>query len=260
MSQYTALITGASSGIGSEYARIHASKGDNLVLVGRNEVQLTEMKSELERTYKVKVTTIVQDLSEPGAAKLVYDEVKHNGIEIEYLINNAGLGGRGIFYERSMEEDRVMMETNMNALTELTRLFLPEFVRRNHGRILNMSSTAALMPGPMHAVYFATKAYVSYLSFALVKELEHTNVTVTAVLPGPVNTRFAERADMTNSVLFQHSASPEKVARIGYEAMIKGKRQVYAGVPLWMRLSFIFMPFTPMKTILNLTYKMQLDK
>ncbi len=260
MNQNTALITGASSGIGKELAIIHASKGGNLVLVARNEERLLKLKEELESTYKVNVKLIIKDLSESSAAKEIYEEVKKDGIEIEYLINNAGLGGRGIFYERSMEDDRIMMQTNMIALTELTRLFLTDFVHKNHGRILNLSSTAALMPGPLHAVYFASKAYVSSLSFALVKELENTQVTVTAILPGAVNTRFAERANMKNSTLFQHTASPKKVAQAGYQAMMKGKRKVMAGVPLWMRASFVFMPFIPMKIVLNMTYRMQTDK
>lgn len=260
MNNNTALITGASSGMGEQFARIHASKGDNLILVARNKERLTKLQMELQQKYLIHVKVIVKDLSVEHAAQEIYDEVKRDGIAIEYLINNAGLGGRGVFYERSMEEDRIMLQTNIIALTELTRLFLPDLIQQDHGRILNISSTASLMPGPLHAVYFGTKAYVNFISYALVKELEHTNVTVTTLLPGAMNTRFAERADMTNTVLFKHSVSPDKVALKGYKAMMKGKRQVLGGVPLWQRISFKLMPFMPMKTILNIVYHQQDNK
>lgn len=257
MNNHTALITGASSGMGEEFAKIHASKGDNLILVARNKERLTKLQKELQQQYSVQVKVIVKDLSVEHAVQEIYDEVKRDGIAIEYLINNAGLGGRGLFHKRYMKDDRIMLQTNIIALTELIRLFLPDLIKQNHGRILNISSTASLVPGPLHAVYFGTKAYVNFLSFALVKELEHTNVTVTTLLPGAMNTRFAERADMTNTVTFKHPVSPDKVALIGYKAMMKGKRKVLGGVPLWQRITFKLMPFLPMKIVLSVVHHTQ---
>ena len=256
----TALITGASSGLGEEFARIHALNGDDLILVARNEERLIKLQKELQQKHSIKVKIIVKDLSEEHAAQEIYTEVKRDGLAIEYLINNAGVGGRGVFYERPIEEDRVMLQTNIVALTELTRLFLPDLIKHNHGRILNVSSTASLVPGPLHAVYFGTKAYVNFISYALVKELEHTNVTVTTLLPGAMNTRFAQRADMTNTVLFEHATSAYEVAAKGYTAMMKGKRQVMAGVPLWQKISFKIMPFMPMKIVLDVVYCQQDNK
>ncbi|PKP00754.1 MAG: short-chain dehydrogenase, partial [Bacteroidetes bacterium HGW-Bacteroidetes-9] len=162
----TILITGASSGIGKEIANIHAERGGDLVIVARSKDKLDQLKAELESKHSVKVTVIVKDLGLPDAPKEIYDEVKKTGIEIDYLVNNAGFGGLGKFHQREWEQDLAMINLNIVALTALTRLFLPDFVKRNSGRILNVSSTASLMPGPLQAVYFASKAYVTSFSNA----------------------------------------------------------------------------------------------
>lgn len=162
-----ALITGASSGIGKELAIIHAENGGDLVLVARRENKLLELKQELKNKYHINVEIIVKDLTQLKAPQDIYDEVTKKGIEIEYLINNAGFGGHGKFHERSIEDDLAMINLNIVALTLLSKLFLPDFVKRNSGRILNVSSTASFMPGPLQAVYFATKSYVTFLSNAM---------------------------------------------------------------------------------------------
>jgi len=199
----TALITGASSGIGRELARIHAERGGNLVIIARRHANLIELKKELEKKYAVKITVIAKDLSQPSAPQEIYNEVKKAGIEIDFLINNAGFGGLGKFYQRSWEQDLAMIQVNIVALTNLCRLFLPEFVKRNHGKILNVSSTASLVPGgPLQAVYYATKAFVTSFSNALFEELANTKITVTALLPGATATEFKKVANLTKTKLF----------------------------------------------------------
>ena len=166
----TALITGASSGIGKELARIHASKGGNVVLVARRGEELESLRSELEDKYKIEVAIFQQDLSKAGAAKNVYDFCKEKNIEIEFLMNNAGFGGHGNFVDRPLEKDIEMIHLNVLALVELSHLFLQDMKARKSGRILNTASTAGFLPGPLQATYFATKAFVvSFLIYRFLK-------------------------------------------------------------------------------------------
>lgn len=179
--EQTSLNRG-SSGIGKEFARIHAERGGELVIVARREEKLNALKTELEHKYGIQVIVIAKDLTLPDAASDVCEAVKQAGIEVNYLINNAGFGGRGKFRERPWEMDLAMLNLNVVALTALTRFFLPDFVERNEGRILNVSSTASLMAGPLQPD--ATKAYVTSFSNAVAEELHDTNITVTALMPG----------------------------------------------------------------------------
>ena len=164
-----ALITGATGGLGKEFVKIHAEKGGNLVIVGRSQSKLDSLKEEIEKKYQVEVTTIAVDQSELDSSEKIYQEVISKGISVEYLINNAGLGGQGNFHERTMDEDMNIININIIALTKLTKLFLPVFVQRGHGKILNVSSTAASVP--LQAVYYASKAYVTSLSNAIWREV-----------------------------------------------------------------------------------------
>ncbi|ONI47220.1 short-chain dehydrogenase [Candidatus Epulonipiscioides saccharophilum] len=198
-----ALITGASSGIGLELAKIHAYKGGDLILVARHMDKLKKVAELIDSKCQAKVHCIAKDLSKPGAATELFKEVKADGIEVNYLINNAGFGGQGYFYERDWDTDLAMMYVNMIALTELTRKFLPEFITRGSGKILNTSSTAALVPGPLQAVYYATKAYVTSFSNAIASELEGTGVTVTVLMPGATETNFAKNSGMEKTKLFE---------------------------------------------------------
>lgn len=253
----TALITGASSGIGKELARIHAEKGGNLIIVARREEKLTELKKELEQKYKVKVTTITKDLSVIGSAKRLYVEVKNTKIQVDYLINNAGFGLLGKFHELPWERQQQMINLNMVALTELMYLFLPEMVARNSGRILNTSSTASYMPGPLQAVYYASKSYVNFLGNAISEELHDTNITVTTLMPGATDTEFAKTANLEKTDLFRKSFSAQSVAEGGYNAMLKGKLNVVSGLTFAQKIMVSMVPFTPKKIILKQIRKMQ---
>ena len=247
----TALITGASSGIGRELANIHASKGGNLVIVSRTKADLLKVKEEIESTYNVQVDYIAKDLTKITSAQEIYDEIKAKDITIDYLMNNAGYGGQGLFYERSWEKDLGMIQVNVLALTNLTRLFLPDFVARNSGKILNTSSTASFMPGPLQAVYFATKSYVTSFSNSIASELEGTNVTVTALLPGAINTNFAKTSGMDKTALFDKTFSPKVVAKAGYNGMLEGKLNVLAGLTLTQKLLLSLLPLLPKKLVLD---------
>ncbi len=256
----TALITGASSGIGRELSHIHAKQGGDLVIIARHENSLQELAKELTTKYEVEVKIIIKDLSDPKAPKEIYDEVKQSKIEIDYLINNAGFGGIGAFYEGSLKTYTDMIQVNITSLTELTHLFLTDFLKRDTGKILNVASVAGLVPGPFHAVYFATKAYVISFTEAIASEVYGKNITVTTLLPGATDTNFAKVANMENTLTFRNAASARKVAQQGYEAMIQGKIQVIAGVQWLDRLQFFLSPFVPKKWLLNMVGKTQKSK
>lgn len=255
-----ALITGASSGIGKEVARIHAENGRDLVLVARSAGKLEALKNELEQKFNIQVMLVVKDLSQPDAPKEVYDEVIKAGIEVEYLINNAGFGGLGKFHEREWEKDLAMINLNITALTALTRFFLPDFVQRNRGKILNVSSTASLMPGPLQAVYYASKAFVTYFSNAIAQELHDTNITVTNLMPGATATEFGAVSGMDKTVLFNKTASARKVAEDGYKGMMKGKLDVITGITGGQKIMMSMIPLMPKKALLKQVYSMQQEK
>ncbi|MEZ4702797.1 MAG: SDR family oxidoreductase [Rhodothermales bacterium] len=227
-----ALITGASSGIGRELARIHASRKGDLVLVARRAERLLELKTELEQAHGVQVLTIARDLAVPGAAKAIYKELTDKQVDVEVLINNAGFGGHGFFYERDWEADKAMINLNILALTALTRMFLPGMVERNRGCVMNVASTAGFIPGPLQAVYYASKAYVISFSEALANELSDTNVTVTALCPNFTQTEFIENGNLTRTravkLLFIPTA--RTVADYGYRAMLRGKTMAVFGI------------------------------
>lgn len=247
-----ALITGASSGIGLELAKIHASKGGDSILVARREDKLKALKAELESKYSVRAEIIVKDLTERAAAQEIYDELRQKGITVDYLINNAGFGGRGYFYERPWEDDEAMIELNVMTLTALTRLFLPDMIQRNEGRILNVASTAGLVPGgPLQAVYYATKAYVASFSQGLAGELLDTNVTVTALCPSATETEFGQRSGMDKTKGFSETASAARVAQEGYEGMLKGELVTVAGLPLAQKVTIGLIPLLPRKMVLK---------
>lgn len=253
----TALITGASSGIGKELATIHAEKGGNLILVARRLNELNELKIELEKKHGVQVSTIAKDLSKVGSAKELFIEVESLGIQVDYLMNNAGFGLRGKFHELPLDRQSEMINLNMVSLTEMMYLFLPGMVARNSGKILNTSSTASLMPGPLQAVYYASKAYVSFLSNAVAEELYDTNITVTALLPGATDTEFAKTSGMDKTSLFNKAVSAKSVATDGYNAMLEGKLEVISGLPGSQKIMMSLLPFFPKKMILKQTRQMQ---
>lgn len=256
----TALITGASSGIGKELAIIHAERGGNLVLVARSKDKLNELKVELEKKHEVLVSIIQKDLSVTGAAKELFNEVQSLGVQVDYLMNNAGFGLVGKFHELPWERHLQMINLNMIALTELTYLFLQEMVARNNGKILNTSSTAGLIPGPLQAVYFASKAYVSSFSNAIAEELYDKNITVTALLPGATETGFAKTSGVDKTAIYSNPASARSVAVDGYNAMIKGKLDVISVSSRSQKMQLSLVPFFPKKMILKQTRQMQEQK
>lgn len=257
MNKKVALITGASTGIGKELATIHAEKGGDLIIVARSESKLNQLKQELEQKYNVIVTVIVKDLSNLNAPKEIYNEVKQNGIEIEYLINNAGFGALGKFHELDLNRQISMINLNITALTALTHLFLPEFVKRNSGKILNTSSTASFMPGPLQAVYFATKAYVTFFSNALSEELYDSNITVTNLMPGATESEFGATSGMDKTAMFKKTVTAYSVALDGYNGMLKGKIDVVSGLTTTQKVMMAAIPFTPKKMILKQVRQMQ---
>jgi len=254
----TALITGASSGIGKELSYIHAEHGGDLVIVARREDKLNELKSELEAKYSVRVHVIAKDLTHPAAPREIFEAVKSADIQIDNLINNAGFGGHGSFHERDWQQELAMIQLNVVTLSELCHLFLPEFVQRNCGRILNVSSTASLPPGgPLQSVYFATKHYVTAFSYGIAGELQDTNVTVTALMPGATETEFASASGMDETELFSKTVSPRSVAEDGYKAMMDGKLDVVSGLTLSQKMMMASIPFMPKKLLLARIKKMQ---
>jgi len=257
MMKNVALITGASTGIGKDLAYIHAEKGGDLIIIARSEDKLNKLKKELESKHNIKVKVIAKDLANAEATKEIYDEISKAGVEVEYLINNAGFGGLGKFHERKWEDDLAMINLNIVALTSLTRLFLPDFVKRNSGKILNVSSTASFMPGPLQAVYYATKAYVTFFSNAIAEELHDTKITVTALLPGATETEFGKLSGMDKTSMFKNAASARGVAEDGYNGMIKGKLDVISGLTFSQKLMMSMIPFTPKKMILKQIRQMQ---
>jgi hypothetical protein len=253
----TALITGASSGIGKEFARIHAAQGGDLIVVARNEEKLNGLKKELEQTYSIDVFVIPKDLTAAHASKEIYEQVNHAGLKVDYLINNAGFGGLGKFHERTLERDLSMIQLNISALTSLTHYFLQDFVKNNQGKILNVSSIASLMPGPLQAVYYATKAYVSFFSNAIAAELHDTNITVTNLMPGATETQFGKVSGMDKTQMFDKTASARSVAEDGYHAMLEGKLDVIAGLNFAQKALISTIPLIPKKILLKQIRQMQ---
>lgn len=230
------LITGASSGIGAEFARIFAAHRYNLVLVARNQQALERLGDELQRAHGIQVTTLVEDLSEPDAASRVYVHVTAAGIQVEMLINNAGLARFGTFADDDVDAGLRLLQLNIVALSHLTKLFLPYMIAQKRGKILNVASIAAFMPGPLMAIYYATKAYVLSFSEALANELRGTRVTVTALCPGPTHSQFMARAGLHESRLFKlvPVADASAVAQTGFDGMMRGRTVVIHGMLNWL--------------------------
>ncbi|MEX0771398.1 MAG: SDR family oxidoreductase, partial [Balneolaceae bacterium] len=224
--------TGASGGIGLEMARIHARNGDDLVLVARSEDKLLELKRALEKAEDIEVQVIVKDLASPDAAREIHSGLTSEGVKIDYLINNAGIGDYGLFHESSWEKQAAMIDLNVKSLTRLAHLFSADMVRQGSGRIMNVASTASFQPGPLMSVYYATKHYVLAFSEAIAQELDEYGITVTALCPGPTESGFQKQAKMEESRLVTTFPLPSarEVAEYGYRAMMNGKRVAVHGM------------------------------
>ncbi len=230
----TVLLTGASSGIGYEMAKLFARDGHALVLVARSEERLKNVAAELEKLGAAAVLILAMDLSKREAPGRILQAVLEKNLQIDILVNNAGFGDHGAFIKTNWEKEEAMVQVNITSLLHLTKLFLPEMIERGWGRIVNLASTAAFQPGPYMAVYYASKAFVLSFSEALAAECAGTGVAVTAICPGPTTSEFQARANIQETALvtsgllkFMDAAT---VARLGYKAMLEGKRVVVTGV------------------------------
>jgi short-subunit dehydrogenase len=231
MNSETALITGASSGIGLHLASEFARNGHPLVLVAPDQAQLERIATDLVYRYGNFVRVIPKDLQKQESAREIYIELQRSGITVDILVNNAGHGFRGLASELPIDVDISMVRLNIEAVLRLTKLFLPPMIERGEGRLLNTASIAAFEPGPMLAVYHATKAFVLSWSEALATELQDSGVTVTALCPGATDTDFFPKAGMIATRAFQgqNVMSPQEVARVGYEGLMRRQLFVVPG-------------------------------
>ncbi|MCR8824996.1 SDR family NAD(P)-dependent oxidoreductase [Pseudosulfitobacter koreensis] len=255
-----ALITGASSGIGMEFARYHASKGGDVILTARREDTLEELAAELRNAHGITAHVFALDLGAEGGAQALYQQVTEAGLKVDILINNAGFGGQGRFLDRSLEKDLAMIDLNVKALVSLTHSFGADMVAAGGGKILNVASSAAFMPGPLQATYFATKAFVTSFSQAIDQENRSRGVTCTALCPGYVKTEFADVSDLNGTALVKNGgATPDTVARIGYDAMMRGDLVIVNERGLSVALNWVI-PLMPRRMVLKMIQRMQTKK
>ncbi len=257
MATTTALITGASSGIGLELAELFAKDKTNLVLVARSESRLKELADRLQKQYSIKVHLLAKDLSNYDTAKEVFEWCNSQGIAVDFLINNAGFGDFGMFSESKWGKQLQMINLNITTLTYLTHLFLPLMVNRKYGKVLNVASTAAFQPGPLMAVYYATKAYVLHFSEGIANELSGSGVTVTALCPGATESGFQAAADMQESKLVKGKKLPasKEVAEYGYKAMMQGKTVAIHGTMNYLMANSV--RFTPRDLVTKIARTVQ---
>ncbi len=256
----TALITGASSGLGREIALALGKLGCSLILTARRKELLEELAAKIRNDYEVSVTVLPFDLSEHRAATHLYEKLKELHLYPSLLINNAAVGCSGEFARSSLSEDLALLNLNLTSVMELTHLLLPTLIEKQ-GRVLNISSIASLMPGPYMAIYYACKAFLTSFSIALAVELKDHGVSVSVVLPGPMNTGFVKASRLQQTLISKlFTASPKKVAKKSLAAMFKGRRCVIAGTPLWLRGCLWLIPLTPKGITLYILKRLQKPK
>ncbi|MGF1990175.1 MAG: SDR family NAD(P)-dependent oxidoreductase [Nostoc sp. ZfuVER08] len=259
-SKKTALITGAASGIGYQLACLFAADDYNLVLVDKDELKLTEVAEKFELKFGNFVKAIVKDLSISTSPDEIFTELQQANIQVDVLVNNAGFGTYGLFHETNLTAELEMLQVNLVCLTHLTKLFIKDMVKQGEGKILNVASAAAFQPGPLMAVYFATKAYILSFSEAIANELEGTGVTVTVLCPGSTESAFHQRTGMADSKMLKSKRmmDAETVAEIGYRGLMKGKTIVIPG--LINKLLAKSVRFVPRKLVTKIVRNMQEDK
>jgi short-subunit dehydrogenase len=230
-----ALITGASMGIGKELAKIFAADGHDVVLVARSEDKLQALAAELQSANGVTAHVVPADLTNPEAPASIFASLEHRGIELDYLVNNAGFGANGPFAELPLQPQMEMIQVNIDSLVALTYLALQRMLARKKGRILNIASTAGFQAGPDMSVYYATKGFVLLFSEGVAEEVKGSGVTVTVHCPGATETAFGGTAGNDQSILFKMGAAPaDKVARHAYKSMMKGKVIAIEGFMNWL--------------------------
>ncbi len=256
----TALITGASAGIGLEFAKIFAKEKYDLIITARNGTKLNELATEIKNKHNVNVKVVVKDLSKQNAGEEIFDELKNENIVTDVLINNAGFGVFDNYWDVKLQDEKNMLQVNIMALTELTNLFAKDMANRGGGKILNVASTAAFQPGPTMAGYYASKAFVLSYSQAIDFELRKKGVQVSTLCPGPTITEFQIRANMEDLNLFKKgfTMSAEKVAQIGYYGLMKGKPVIIAGA--MNKISAMSSKITPSKVSMKIVNWLQSKK
>jgi len=231
MAKETVLITGASSGLGMELAKLFAADGSDLVLVARREEKLIELADELKSEHAIEVHVLPKDLSKKTAPKEIFSHLNKEKIEIDVVVNNAGFGNKGHIADLDTDLQLDMIQVNLVALTHLTKLFITGIIERGYGGILNVGSLAGFQPGPNLAVYYATKAYVLSFTEALAEEISNPNIKISCLAPGPVKTEFGEKSDLEDSLLFKVSLMEmEPVVKTGYEGFRKGQTIIIPGL------------------------------
>lgn len=253
-----ALITGATSGIGYELAKLFAKDGYDLVIVARHQNELDKVAMELQASGNIQVTPIAADLFVPDSAFQVYKQVKEKGMEISVLVNDAGQGQYGEFVDTDLKKELAIIQLNISSLVVLTKLFLQDMVEKGEGKILNLSSIASKAPGPWQAVYHGTKAFVQSFTEAVREEVKESGVTLTALLPGVTDTDFFNKANMQSSKAIQDEskmADPADVAKDGYEALMAGKDMVVSGMKNKMQVGMS--GITPDETLAKKMAKQQ---
>lgn len=248
----TALITGASSGIGKEFARYHASKGGDLILTARRKPELLQLKAELEAAHKITAHVFAVDLAAEDGAEALVKSVTDAGLQVDILINNAGFGGHGLHTERDLAAEMAMIDLNVKVLVALTHVFGGRMVVQGGGKILQVGSTAGFAPGPKQAVYFATKAFVNSFSQAVDQELRDKGVTCTVLAPGYVETEFAKVANLEGTAMVKGGgATAESVAKHGYDAMLVGKLVTINQPSLSFLMQWVI-PLLPRRMVLKI--------
>jgi uncharacterized protein len=256
MSTETVLITGASSGIGCELARLFAADKSDLVLVARRQEKLDQLAAELYRKHGVQVRVLTRDLTDPHSPQAIFDALAAESVTVDVLVNNAGFGAAGSVADLPLEKQRDMIQVNITALTHLARLFLPGMIERRSGGILNVGSTAGFQPGPYLAVYYATKAYVLSFTEALAEEVVGTGVRITCLTPGATATEFAAAANLENKLLFRLGAMDVRtVAQAGYQGFRRGRLLVVPG--LKNKLGVLAVRLTPRAWVRKVVKRLQ---
>ncbi|TDJ56951.1 MAG: SDR family oxidoreductase [Ignavibacteria bacterium] len=256
----TVLITGASAGIGLEFAKIFAKEKYDLVITARNETKLNELANEIKNHHNVNVKVIAKDLSKQNAGKEIFEQLKNENVITDVLINNAGFGVFNNYWDVELQDEKNMLQVNIMALAELTNLFGKDMVNRGGGKILNVASTAAFQPGPTMAGYYASKAFVLSYSQAVDFELRKKGVQVSTLCPGPTITDFQIRANMEDLNLFKKgfTMSAEEVAQIGYNGLMKGKPVIIAGA--MNKISAMSSKISPSKVSMKIVNWLQSKK
>lgn len=255
----TALITGPYGGLGTCFVEIHAERGGDLILVGRSQKKLDAQAEETHKKYGTEVRTIAAYLSKPEAVQTIYDACRQMGILPDILIDNAGFGGQGGFAcKRTMEQDMQMIAVNAETSTHILKLFPPDMIGRGSGKVLNVSSTAAVMPGPLQAACYATKAYMTSFSNALWRELKDTDVTLARLMPGAMLTGFANAGGLADAAFFSRAMTPRPVAQAGYDGMLKGEFNVTADLVGAQKAFLPLSPLMPKKMLMDNVYSMQI--